>query len=152
MSGNYREYADCMAALQACKRDNYIKLHGICVTAMLPIDSNNENKTEYNHFGDMCSINRVDEVRFVLPLYDNYYTLLDVIGEDHEDPLPLECLTKSSDHWPRDTLFKLPVLIEGELKDRYWRVISHEQKHLEINYEKKIKCVPARDSYLEGIN
>lgn len=152
MSNNYREYADMMVSLQACKRDNYIKNHGICVTAMLPTNTvDNENRTEYNFFGDMCSDNRVDKDMFLIPLYNDYYTVLDVIGEDHEDPLPLECLVTSEDHWPRDTLFKLPVLIEGELQDRYWRVLSSEQKHLEVNYDKKIKCVPARDSYLEGI-
>lgn len=149
--GSYREYADKLALLQACKRDNYIKLHGICVMAMLPYNSDGETKAEINYFGDMCGHNRINEERHLIPLYDNYYTLLDVIGEDHEDPLPLECITLSSEHWPRDTLFKLPVLIDGELKDRYWRVISHEQKHLDVAYEKKIKCVPARDSYLEGV-
>lgn len=150
-NNNYREYADAMVSLQACKRDNYIRLHGICVTAMLPTNTDGEEKTEYNFFGDMCADNRRDKPMFLIPQYDNYYTLLDVIGEDHEDPLPLECMTMSGDHWPRDTLFKLPVLIDGVLKDRYWRVISHEQKHLDLSYEKKIKCVPARDSYLEGI-
>jgi hypothetical protein len=118
---------------------------------MLPLNQDGENRTDINYFGDMCADNRIDKEMWVLPYYDNYYTLLDVIGEDHEDPLPLECETLSSDHWPRDTIFRLPVLIEGVLEDRYWRVISHEQKHLEVNYQKKIKCVPARDSYLEGI-
>ncbi|NNK82754.1 MAG: hypothetical protein HKO92_06500 [Flavobacteriaceae bacterium] len=149
---NYRKYVNYIASLQACKRDIYIKSHGLCVTALLPVDSDSNLKTEINYFGDMCAINRVDKPMFVLPLYNDYYTLLDVIGEDHEDPLPLECETLSVDHWPRDTIFMLPVLIEGVLKDRFWRVLSHEQKHLEVNYQKKIKCVPARDSWLEGVN
>ena len=152
MAGNYREYADKLAMLQACKRDQYIKLHGICVTAVLPTSVKSEIKTDYNFFGDMCADTRVDEVRFLIPLYDDYYTLLDVIGEDHEDPLPLECKTLSTDHWPRDTLFRLPVLIDGVLKDRWWRVLSHEQKHLDVAYEKKIKCVPARDHFVTGID
>jgi hypothetical protein len=126
-------------------------MNGICVTAMLPVDSDSNIKTEISYFGDMHAQNRIDTIMYLYPLYNNYYTILDVIGEDHEDPFPLECLVLTTDHWPRDTLFKLPVLINGELKDRYWRVISQEQKHLEINYDKKIKCVPARDSYLEGI-
>ena len=152
MSGNYRTYADCMVSLHACRRDSYIQMHGISVTAMLPIDVNSDIKTNISYFGDMHATNRIDKPMFLLPLYNNYYTLLDVIGEDHEDPLPLECLVLTEDHWPRDTLFKLPVMIDGILKDRYWRVISQEQKHLEVNYDKKMKCVPARDSYLEGIS
>lgn len=148
---NYRSYIDCMISLQACRRDSYIKMNGICVTAMLPVDSDSNIKTDITYFGDMHAQNRIDSSMYLYPLYNNYYAILDVIGEDHEDPFPLECLVLTTDHWPRDTLFKLPVLINGELKDRYWRVLSQEQKHLEINYDKKIKCVPARDSYLKGI-
>lgn len=152
MADNYREYFNNLASLLACKRDSHIKLQGLCINAMLPTNSGGETKTEYNFFGDMCAVNRVDKPMFLMPHYNDYYAVLDVIGEDHEDPLPLECSTLSTDHWPRDTIFRLPVLIQGELKDRYWRVISEHQKHLEVNYDKKIKCVPARDSYLEGIN
>lgn len=150
-SNGFREYLNSIALLQACKRDHYVKMQGICVTAMLPTNTEGDKKTDYNYFGDMCADNRVDESRTLLPLYNDYYTLLDVIGEDHEDPLPLECLTLSTEYWPRDSLFKLPVLINGELKDRYWRVISDNQKHLDVVYNKKIKCVPARDSWLEGV-
>ena len=151
MAGGYREYADALACLQACRRDAYVKLHGICITAMLPVDSESNLKTEINYFGDMCAVNRVDETRFVIPLYDNYYTLLDVIGEDHEDPLPLECITMTSDHWPRDTLIGLPIVEGDSLETRWWRVISHEQKHIDVAYDKRIKVVPARDSYIEGV-
>lgn len=149
----YRAYADCLASLQACIRDQYVECQGLKITAMLPIDSSGDVKPEVDFYGDYCPTNRVDKVMYLIPIYDEYYTLLDLLGEDLEDPLPLECIVKAADNWPRDTIFKLPVMNnEGQLIDRYWRVLSEQQKHLDISYSRKIKVVPAREHEIEGID
>ncbi len=151
---NYRNYANYLSQLMACARDSQIEAMGICVNAMLPVNSNGENVTEFDFYGDMNAINRQDKVMWLIPQYDNYYQLLDVLGHDPEDPLPLECIVKSTDIWPKDTIFRLPVLntATNEMEDIYWRVISEFQKHLDVPYERKIKAVPARKHEIEGIN
>lgn len=150
---NYRTYQNLASCLLARKRDKQVEALGICVNAMLPLDSNGDNKTEFDYFGDMCAVNRQDKEMWMIPLYNNYYQLLDIIGHDPEDPLPLECTVKSTDIWPRDTIFRLPVLntANGIMEDTYWRVISQHEKHLEVPYERKIQAVPARSHEYFGV-
>lgn len=150
---NLRLYIDCIAKLQACRRDKQIEQLGLCVTAMVPINELGEEvENEVNFYGDPCIHNRKDKVMWIVPNYKDYYSLLSIVGEDLENPLPLECQVKTTEHWPRETIFKLPVLhSNGELIDRYWKVINQEGKHLEVYYDKKLLAVPARDHELEGI-
>lgn len=153
-NGNYRLYADCAALVNSCLRDKYIEQHGLCVTAMLPLSESSEVKSNYTVFGDPCADNRKDETRWLIPLFKDYHQILNLVGDDIEDPLPLECLVKTTELWPNDTLFRLPVYDEAmdQLVDRYWKVIRPERKHLEVTYSKKIKVVPARDHEVKGIN
>lgn len=150
---NLRLYMDCVASLQACRRDKQIEALGLCVTAMIPIDeAGDEVENSVDFYGDPNICNRKDKVMWLIPNYSDYYSLLSIVGEDLENPLPLECKVKTSDHWPRDTIFKLPVQhADGSVIDRYWKVLNQEGKHLEVYYDKKIQCVPARDHELEGI-
>jgi hypothetical protein len=151
--GTLRELANKMLQLQACQRDKYVEQYGICVTAMVPLNSEGEVNSEVDYFGDKCAANRKDVVMPLIPQYSDYYSLIDIVGEDHENPLPLECLVRTCDYWPLDTIFRLPVMnTDGVLQDRYWRVINQNQKHLELVYSKKIQVVPARDHYVEGVN
>lgn len=153
MIGGFRGLANEALNSQACKRDKYIEAHGICVNAMLPLTEEGNFDSQVDYFGDKVTVNRKDIVMPLVPQYRDYYQLLDIVGEDLEEPLPLECLVRTSDYWPLDTIFRLPVRdTAGIVQDRYWRVIKQEQKHLEVGYSKKIYVVPARDHYIEGVN
>jgi hypothetical protein len=149
---NFRAFADQLALQQACVRDHWIEQNGLCVTVMEPSTGTaEENKVDF--YSDFCTENRIDSLKWLVPLWKDYYTILDVLGEDNEDPLPLEALVKTTDHWFRDSIVRLPVLnTENQLIDKYWRVLSGQQRHLEAVYDKKIKLVPARDHVVQGIN
>lgn len=152
---NYRDLANRQALLLACKRDKYIERAGIPVNAMLPILNESEDVSEIEFYGDIDSINRQDQVMYLIPQYEEYQQILSILdGDDLEEPLPLECIVKSTDKWPKDTIFRLPVFnnTTGEMEDRYWRVLSETKKHLEVSFERRIKVVPARDHVVEGIN
>jgi len=152
-SSNLRLHANCLAELQACRRDKQIEQQGFCVVAMIPIDeAGAEDEHQVDFYGDPCVANRKDKEMWILPNYDEYYSLINIMGEDSENPLPLVCSIKSTDHWPRETIFGLPVVhANGEVITKWWKVMNEEGKHLEIYYDKRIQVVPARDHELEGI-
>lgn len=138
----FRVYADNLAEYYSCKRDQQIEMEGLKVTLHIPVDT--ENPVDF--YGDPEVTNRVDTVIYMIPLYKSYFEILDVLGTDAENDLPLEGLIKMSDHVPRETVFRLPVRNDaGQLIDRFWRVIGSEIRHLDVGFEKIIKFVPARE-------
>lgn len=141
---SFRVYSDNLAEYYSCLRDRQIEHEGLRVTIHEPIDQ--ENTVDF--YGDPEISNRKDRVVYMIPIYRDYFEILDVLGTDAENDLPLECLIKTSDHIPRETVFRLPVRNDaGDLIDRFWRVIGSELRHLDLGYQKIIKCVPARGDH-----
>ena len=148
MGSVYRTIGNRAAAYQASLRDKYIENTGIEVTIYKP---NSENQLDA--FGDQDTNNaaRVESQIVVVPHFKDYYQIIDILGENVENDLPLEVQIKTTEHLPIDTLIQIPLpnkyAEEGEgVQAMMWRVLSVEQKHLDTGYSKVAKCVPSRDN------
>jgi hypothetical protein len=138
------------AAYLAQLADRQIEIMGIFAPARIPnINTggipNILAASDLDFFGDIVDIPTQLTNLWCLPRYNQWYELLSILGEDLENPVPLEVYFKTSDFVPRNTLIALDVKSDNGILNRRWfRVLSLETKHIENLYGKMGRCVPLR--------
>lgn len=146
--GTYRDVANTTAEYQSELRDNYIENSGISIQLQVPITEN-----VLDSFGDLKTDDdtRIVSIIQAIPRFTEYYQIVDIIGQNLEEAIPLEVQIKSTQHVPNDTLLTIPTPSDdGGTQEMVWRVLSTEKKHLEVGYSKLIRCVPARNEGWEA--
>ena len=85
----------------------------------------------------------------IIPKFESYYKVLDVIGVSYEDPVPLECIVKVRDYVPKKTRIRMTTKKEdGTEVEDWWEVTSVDMKRYDGVYSKIAKCVPYRPDYI----
>jgi hypothetical protein len=99
-----------------------------------------------NYYGDFVSSYLPEDDITVVPQYNKYYQVIDILGYCVEPELPLEALVKTTDYVPNDSVIKIGVRsLSGDIQNRWWRVLSTEVKHIEHVYARVAKLSPVRE-------
>jgi hypothetical protein len=139
--GQYRRLADRTVQYVGAIRDYTIDTEGIVTKIRRPAV---ENQMDY--YGNYVPDYQPEEDIAIVPQYNKYYQVIDVLGYCVEPELPLEALVKRYDYIPNDSIIKIAVRnLAGGLQERWWRVLSTEVKHLENVYARTAKLSPVRE-------
>jgi hypothetical protein len=139
--GQYRRLANRSIAYIGVLRDGSIETDGIVTKIRRPSKEN-----QMNYYGDFVADYMPEEDIALVPLYNKYYQVIDVLGYCVEPELPLEAVVKLYDYIPNDSIIKIAVRnLAGGLQERWWRVLSTEVKHLENVYARTAKLAPVRE-------
>jgi hypothetical protein len=138
---SYHDLADISIDYQVQIRDRDVEIKGICTIIRRPIV---ENKLDF--YGDPISQYGNDEQIYIIPQYDGYYQIIDLLGQDVEATLPLKAIVKVSDYIPNDSVVHLAVRNnKGTMEKRWWRIQSTSVKHLESHYSRIANLAPVRE-------
>jgi hypothetical protein len=141
---NYRTYADSVLTYRVMLRDREIEAVGMLVEASLP--SEVENTVDiYGNF-QRTEGSRITRSFYVVPLFEPYFQLLDIVGTDSEQSLPLEVRVKVADHIPMSTVLSIPTRrTNGSIVETKWVVNAVDIKMLNAAFAKIAKCTPYRE-------
>jgi hypothetical protein len=150
----YRGLANSAALYQARLRDRALDVTGIRTECYRPvIGTGSAPESAKDFYGDAnpaYSYSNGPDSIVVDPKYDAYHQLLDIVGLDSEQTLPLEVIIKTCDHVPDRTLLRLPIRSKSDDTRQIWWVVQRtEVKHLETYYAKVAQCVPYRPTATE---
>jgi hypothetical protein len=138
---SYRDLANRSVVYQAQIRDRDVENQGIRTTIQRPTTENN-----VDFYGDPINTYGNKEPISVIPLYAQYYQLVDVLGQDIELTLALDCIVKVNEYIPNESVIHLEVRNnKGSLEKRWWRVLSTEIKHVERHYARVAHLAPVRE-------
>jgi hypothetical protein len=138
---SYRQLANRSARYQALHRDAEIDIMGVQTKIRRP-----DSENSLNYYGDFVSSYLPDDDISVVPQYNKYYQVIDVLGYCVEPELPLEALVKTTDYVPNDSVILIGVRsLSGTIQNRWWRVLSTEVKHIENVYARVAKLSPTRE-------
>jgi hypothetical protein len=140
-SMSLRAYANSAIAYQAKLRDRDIDLSG--VKAWIRERLNEGTKDFYGDpiikFGPRRPIS-------LIPLYRQYYNVVDLMGSDVELNVPFQCIVKVRDHIPNNSVIELPLRNDdGRLVSNWWTVNSTQIQHLERRYSRVAYLSPTRE-------
>ena len=139
--GVYRRLANRTVAYVGNLRDGAIEAEGIITKIRRPAVEN-----QMNYYGDYVSDYLPEENIAVIPQYNKYYQVIDVLGYCVEPELPLECIVKRYDYIPNNSIIQLAIRnLAGGTQMRWWRVLSTEVKHIENVYCRTAKLSPVRE-------
>lgn len=139
--GPYRRLANRIVNYTGALRDQAIVTDGIITKIRRPVVEN-----QMSFYGDYVSDYLPEEDIAIVPMYNKYYQVIDVLGYCVEPELPLEALVKRYDYIPNSSVIKISVRnLEGGTQSRWWRVLSTEVKHIENVYARVAKLSPVRE-------
>jgi hypothetical protein len=139
--GTYRRLANRTVDYQGKMRDDTIETEGIITKIRRPLVEN-----QMNYYGDYINDYGPEEDIAVVPQYNKYYQVIDVLGYCVEPELPLEALVKRYDYIPNNSIIQLAIRnLAGGMQVRWWRVLSTEVKHIENVYCRLAKLSPVRE-------
>lgn len=140
-AGLYRRFANRSVAYVGALRDGAIDEQGVVTKIKRPAIEN-----QMNYYGDYVSDYLPEQDIVVVPQYNKYYQVIDILGYCVEPELPLEAFVKLYDYIPNDSIIKLGVRsLSGCIQQRWWRVLSTEVKHIENLYARVAKLSPVRE-------
>lgn len=138
---SYRGLVNSTIDYQVQLRDREIALTGVRTQIRRPFREN-----AYDYYGDIESAYGAREPIQLIPKYDSYYQIVDLMGSDIDTGMPLECIIKVKDHIPNDALILLGVRNdEGNVVSTWWRVLSSRIRHLEGAYSRVATLTPVRE-------
>jgi hypothetical protein len=139
--GQYRRLANRTIAYIGVARDATIETDGIITKIRRPVQEN-----QMNYYGDFVNDYLPEEDIALVPLYNKYYQVIDVLGYCVEPELPLEAVVKLYDYIPNSSIIKIGIRnLAGGIQERWWKVLSTEVKHLENVYARTAKLAPVRE-------
>lgn len=123
MTLNYRDsIVHNSADYQSRIRDERIYNIGMKVMLRIPKVENDVN--EYNDFEYEEKDYYVKQT-YIEPRFNNYYQVLNILGQSAESTLPLEISILTNEHLPKDTLIRIKERnSKGNDVYRDWRVLS----------------------------
>jgi len=137
----YRNLANQSIDYQAKLRDREIDLVGVRTVIRRPKVEN-----AFDFYGDPTSAYGPREPISLIPKYESYYQVVDLMGADQDTGMPLEALIKVSEHIPNDAIVLLGQRNDkGEFVDTWWRVMSSRIRHLEGRYARVATLTPVRE-------
>lgn len=119
------------------QRDAFIDQNGIFIDIVIPLVKN------VDAYGDLvyATNSEVETVRSsIIPKYNQWRMLIDIVGLSTENPVPLEIIVRSDFDYPRGTKLLIPV--DDRVKE--WKVLSSSVNHLDYTHDKIVKVVPWR--------
>jgi hypothetical protein len=137
----YRDLANRNVNYLAALRDRTIDDQGLVTKIKRP-----DVENAMNFYGDFIPSYLPEDDISIVPQYNKYYQVIDVLGYCVEPELPLEAIVKTHDYIPNSSVIKIPVRnLAGGLQIRWWRVLSTEVKHIENVYARVAKLSPVRE-------
>ena len=139
---NLRTLVNEATLLRAQLRDNQLELIGIRAKVRYKLRDNVDT------YGDPVRETMTTDYIWCLPLYEQYFKMLNFQGVSAESELPLEVRFKTTDFLPQNSELTLPPfrMPTGEFsEERVWHVKSTELKRTEETYENIAKCTPVRE-------
>lgn len=118
-------------------RNQRIQYSGLEVQMIVPTVLN------YDANGDLVyAKDGVTETKTVsvIPLYNQYRQIIDIVGLSIENPIPLEIIVPTDVEFLRGT--KLIIPIDDQPKE--WKVLSSKLKHIDYTQVKSVTVVPWR--------
>ena len=138
---SYRQLANRSVNYLGRLRDQSIEEQHVLTKIRRPFAEN-----QMNYYGDYIHDYLPEEDIAVVPQYNKYYQVIDILGYCVEPELPLEVLLKRYEYVPNNSLIKLGVRnLAGTIQERWWQVQSTEVKHIENVYARVAKLSPLRD-------
>ena len=138
---NYRLLANRSVNYSAALRNSEIENIGVITKIRRP-----SSEHAMNYYGDFVADYLPEDDITVVPQYNKYYQVIDVLGYCVEPELPLEALIKTYEYVPNSSIIKLGVrALTGGMQVRWWRVLSTEVKHIENVYARVAKLSPVRE-------
>jgi hypothetical protein len=138
---NYRLLANRSVNYFAAHRDSEIDTIGLITKIRRP-----DVENSMNYYGDFVSSYLPEDDITIVPQYNKYYQVIDILGYCVEPELPLEALVKTDDYVPNDSVILIGVRsLSGDIQSRWWRVLSTEVKHIEEVYARVAKLSPVRE-------
>jgi len=135
-----RSYANSAAAYQAKLRDRQIDAEGVKTWIRYWL-----NEGEVDFYGDPIFKPSIRRPISVIPLYEQYYNVVDLMRSDIELNIPFQCVVKVGEHIPDNSVIELPLRNDkGQLVTNWWTVISTRIKHLERGYARIANLTPTR--------
>jgi len=138
----YRNFANASVKYQAKLRDRDIDAVGVRTWIRI-----NETEQSRDFYGDPIIKTRTFRKQIsLIPLYDRYYNVVDLMGSDVELNMPLQCIVRVQEHIPNNSVIELPLRNdEGKLVNNWWTVNSTQIKHLERGYSRVAYLTPTRE-------
>lgn len=118
-------------------RDSYIDQNGMIIKVILPVVRN------IDAYGDLVYAvgqDTIEKRTSVIPKYQNWRMIMDVVGFSIENPIPLEIIVRSDFDYPRGTKLIIPI----DEQNKEWKVLSSSINHLDFTHDKIVKVVPWR--------
>jgi hypothetical protein len=138
---SYRQLANRAVDYVAALRNSDIDRAGVVTKIRRP-----DVENSMNYYGDFVSSYLPEDDISVVPQYNKYYQVIDVLGYCVEPELPLEALIKTDDYVPNDSVIQIAVRsLAGGMQSRWWRVLSTQVKHIESVYARVAYLSPVRE-------
>lgn len=144
-------HTDRVGQYAAALRDRHIEQSGKAVVFTIPVNAEGFADAEYDFNGDPIDQTTigVDAVHLetkIIPKYESYYNLLDVLGSESVNDTPLEAMVKSTDEIPQGSQVELDVNFSGSVgvKSILFEVLNGTAKHIDSVYSRTILLVPKR--------
>jgi hypothetical protein len=137
---NFRVLANRSAEYLAELRDVNVDMMGLVTRIRRPITEN-----QIDFYGDFIANYGTEENITIVPQYDKYYQVINILGQNYEMNLPLDAIVKVKDYIPNESAILIAVRNnEGTTQSLWWKVMSTEVKHIESHYARVAHLGPMR--------
>jgi hypothetical protein len=137
---NFRVLANRSAEYLAELRDINVDMMGLLTRIRRPIVEN-----QIDFYGDYVMNYGTEDNITIVPQYDRYYQVINILGQDYDAKLPLDAIVKVKDYIPNNSVILIAVRNnQGTTQSFWWRVLSTEVKHIESHYARVAHLAPTR--------
>jgi hypothetical protein len=137
---NFRVLANRSAEYLAALRDINVDQMGVQTRIRRPVVEN-----QINFYGDFVLNYGTESDITIVPQYDKYYQVINIVGQDYDVNLPLDAIVKVGDYIPNNSVILIAVRNNlGTTQSMWWKVLATEVKHIESHYARVAHLAPTR--------